>query len=235
MSVVNDPFFMNSFENSSENSSEKQCGGTVSDFYWWSVIYWIRNNITGLYYFGQTINYKRRMTDHKLAKDGCTYLCNAVRKHGWNAFRFGIVCEWRMTSRELDRQEIHYIAKFNTCHGPGYNLTKGGKGMKGFVPSARTRQKMSQRKKQYLAANPHYWNDQEKTKISDGLKRYHKRKRKSGYSNHRNGSISFYKRCRHKPYYAKIMMNAVTYYLGYHSTRELAQSAIHDFVKKVKP
>tara|TARA_B100000787_G_C16085929_1_gene246647 strand:+ start:242 stop:730 length:489 start_codon:yes stop_codon:yes gene_type:complete len=45
-----------------------------------------------------------------------------------------------MTSRELDRQEIHYIAKCNTCHGPGYNLREGGES--GGIPNRYTKRKI---------------------------------------------------------------------------------------------
>ena len=106
-------------------------------------IYLMKNTKTNKYYVGQTLShrlnrgkyrpfgYMGRFQDHiseaicNTKKKQCTYLNNAIRLHGKEAFQ----CELLTTcpKEELDKQEENYIAMYNSLYPEGYNLTVGGK------------------------------------------------------------------------------------------------------------
>lgn len=106
-------------------------------------IYLMTNTITHKYYVGQTLSHRKnrgkyrpfgymgRFQDHiseaicNTKKKQCTYLNNAIRLHGKEAFH----CELLITcpKDELDIQEEHYIKEYNSLYPNGYNLTHGGK------------------------------------------------------------------------------------------------------------
>ena len=86
-------------------------------------IYKIDNLKNGKCYIGQTINYEKRIKQHKKARDD-TALHRAIRKHGFENFIYGIV---QIVPREdLDQREIMWIAARNTWKGHGYNSNAGG-------------------------------------------------------------------------------------------------------------
>ena len=83
--------------------------------------------MTGLFYFGQTIQkFMERMIQHEKMKDNCKYLNRSIKKNGWENFSYGIIVAGYMSKAQLNKKEIFIIAKFNTCHGPGYNCKEGG-------------------------------------------------------------------------------------------------------------
>jgi len=91
-------------------------------------IYGIWSEDHGRYvYIGETTTALRiRVANHKyrafkLGSD--SKLCNAIREHGWDNFRFVILDE----APSGLRTEEFYISKFNTYH-EGYNSTPDGKG-----------------------------------------------------------------------------------------------------------
>ncbi len=105
-------------------------------------IYLIRNLVNGKGYVGKTIlPIIERFAEHKQnAKKGMDYaLARALRKHGFGNFSISKV----VTSDVLllDDLERHYIQFFGTFapSGHGYNLTKGGEGSLGWIPSEKTR------------------------------------------------------------------------------------------------
>lgn len=88
-------------------------------------IYSIRCKITGKLYIGQTKNeVAKRWRQHQCPsnlKD--THLSRAIKLYGWSQFEFKIVTE--CPQDELDKWEIHYIAKWDTFNN-GLNSTPGG-------------------------------------------------------------------------------------------------------------
>jgi hypothetical protein len=106
-------------------------------------IYLITNTTTNTYYVGQTLSHRKnhnkyrpfgfmgRFKDHlseaicNTKKKQCTYLNNAIRMYGKEAFQ----CELLMICPrvDLDNQEIYHIKKYNSLYPNGYNLTYGGK------------------------------------------------------------------------------------------------------------
>ncbi len=109
-------------------------------------IYLIENIINGKQYVGQTLSHRRnkdkyrpfgyegRFKDHiseaicNTKKKQCTYLNNAIRLYGKEAFRVSLlhICP----VDQLDQQEQHFIASYGSLYPNGYNLSKGGKTFK---------------------------------------------------------------------------------------------------------
>jgi len=145
------------------------------------IIYVMTNTITGLKYVGQTVSHRKnkgkyrpfgaigRFNDHvseavnNTKRKQCSYLNNAIRKHGKDSFAFEIL--EMCVCYDLNMREQFHIQHLNTMYPHGYNLTQGGKTTytKSFADgelqtpkkhggcvsrSAETRQKMSARAKQ---------------------------------------------------------------------------------------
>lgn len=62
---------------------------------------------------------------------GCTYLNSAIRKYGEEQFTVELIEKCKFD--EMDDREEFYIKEYNTIAPNGYNITKGGKGVKGWV------------------------------------------------------------------------------------------------------
>jgi group I intron endonuclease len=109
----------------------------------YGIIYIALNVITGKAYVGQTkqtsrrcINaeqlLQRRKKNHKSdakkrPNSCCPRFHNSIRKHGWEAFVWGIL--GTTTDQEaLDALETHFIKLIRTVHPLGYNLKDGGNG-----------------------------------------------------------------------------------------------------------
>lgn len=91
------------------------------------LIYLITNTINGKQYVGQTTRtLEDRISWHhnSMVSGQSTYLYNAMRKYGWDNFRFEILAT-ADTKAELDKLEKYYISKFDT-YKSGYNMTLGG-------------------------------------------------------------------------------------------------------------
>jgi hypothetical protein len=104
-----------------------------------SGIYCIEHMESGKMYIGKSNSINSRMRDtHKK----CTYLYNALKRHGNDAFCRYIVkyCE----PEEMVFWEKYYIKEWNTKSPNGYNLTDGGDGMLGYIPSEATRKLLSE-------------------------------------------------------------------------------------------
>jgi group I intron endonuclease len=121
-------------------------------------IYLIRNLINGKCYVGQTIgSIENRFNEHKFASKNnskCA-LHRAIRKYGEENFTINEVvnCEVLL----LNDLEKHYIKFYGTFAptGHGYNLTKGGDGNFGWIPSEETRAKMSASQKGKILSPEH--------------------------------------------------------------------------------
>ena len=105
-------------------------------------VYRLTNLVTGKTYIGKSVNFKRRMREHKRKKTN-TYLSNSIKKHGWDNFKKEILID-DVPEEDLSNLEISYIEVENTMVPHGYNLTLGGEGMSGYKPSKKTRKKISQ-------------------------------------------------------------------------------------------
>lgn len=105
----------------------------------------VTNRETNKKYIGQTVG--------KLGRRKNEHLCEAIRKRYNSYFHRAIIkygmCsfDWKILQEcdnieDLNRLEIYYIDLYNTFYD-GYNLTLGGGGMIGYIPSKETRRKMS--------------------------------------------------------------------------------------------
>lgn len=101
------------------------------------------NTVTGKVYVGQTLSHRKnhgkyrpfgyegRFRDHiseaicNTKKKQCTYLNNAIRLHGKDAFTVSLL--HTCAPAELDLAEQTYIERYNSLYPNGYNLTCGGK------------------------------------------------------------------------------------------------------------
>lgn len=112
------------------------------------VIYILTNKQNGMVYIGQTDNLKRRMQRHlaaarnKNTRNEGQPIVHAIREFGIEAFECSVLetitAETKSELRNLlDEREKFYIAEYNATE-KGYNVTLGGRGMLGFIPSAET-------------------------------------------------------------------------------------------------
>ena len=123
-------------------------------------LYKITNNINGKIYIGQTIQaVKLRFSNHCDKSSCCTYLRNAIQKHGKQNFTTETICTV-YSQQDADLLEQTLIKAYNTTNAKyGYNLAHGGKGpgimiqdtknkisakLKGRNLSEKTKQKISQ-------------------------------------------------------------------------------------------
>lgn len=113
-------------------------------------IYRIKNEITGMAYYGQAVDYEKRRKQHIAALNGgyhCNqYLLRSWVKYGENAFTFTFVESCPVD--KLDELEIKYIAEGRTLAPNGYNLTAGGDGVNGYKASPEELLRYSERSRQ---------------------------------------------------------------------------------------
>lgn len=91
------------------------------------VIYAIVNKANAKYYIGQTITTaQQRMYGHSSEmRRGIRHpLYDSLRKHGLAAFKLTILEQCELP--QLSEREIFWVAKMNSVHPGGYNLTHGG-------------------------------------------------------------------------------------------------------------
>lgn len=128
------------------------------------IIYSATNKINEKKYIGQTVgSLKRRKSDHiwaSLNKKSNIYFHRAIRKYGKNEFVWKILHRCNNINF-LNRLEIFYIGYYDTFNN-GYNLTEGGGGMLGCIPSKETLQKRSE------AAMGHIVSIETRQKIAKG-------------------------------------------------------------------
>jgi group I intron endonuclease len=107
------------------------------------VIYVITNTVNGKQYVGQTRHaIEQRWRDHVwyAQKGNLTRpLPRAINKYGIKAFTIEQIDEAE-TLEDLNKREIHHIARLKTLSPNGYNLTSGGDY---FVFSEETKKKIS--------------------------------------------------------------------------------------------
>ena len=107
-------------------------------------IYRLTNLIRNKAYIGQTDDFKRRMYEHKNCKKiDTSYVDRSIRKHGWHNFKVEIILD-DVPEEDLDNLEISYIAVENTMAPNGYNLTRGGGGIRGYKYTTEQRENCRQ-------------------------------------------------------------------------------------------
>tara|TARA_B100001093_G_scaffold514686_1_gene589296 strand:- start:348 stop:1043 length:696 start_codon:yes stop_codon:yes gene_type:complete len=114
----------------------------VEDKQRFGCVYRLTNLIRNKAYIGKTINFKKRMKQHKYSKTN-TYLSRSIKKHGWDNFKKEIIID-DVPEEDLNNLEISYIKVENTMTPHGYNLTLGGEGKSGHKASKETREKIKQ-------------------------------------------------------------------------------------------
>jgi group I intron endonuclease len=100
------------------------------------LVYLITNTSNGKRYIGQTsLTLERRWFLHQHRKS-CKALYSAINKYG--AENFTIEVLFSVSTREQAGEfEIEYIERYNTKAPNGYNLTKGGEGVKALPDNIR--------------------------------------------------------------------------------------------------
>ena len=96
------------------------------------IIYKATNLINGKFYIGQTVNLlRKRISQHKynaFVKKTKKPFYYAIRKYGWNNFKWKILDDKIDNINILNEKEVYWIKILNTLLPNGYNLTGGGKG-----------------------------------------------------------------------------------------------------------
>lgn len=116
------------------------------------IVYCFTNKMNGFRYIGKTIDEYSRMRHHRrYAGVRKTPFYNAVNKYGWESFEYSILFEISGDNKiDIDRiikdKEVELIQEYDSIN-KGYNLTKGGDGCAGVIPSPETRRKMSEVRK----------------------------------------------------------------------------------------
>lgn len=109
-------------------------------------VYLARNRGNGKGYVGKTTrSVVLRWKEHIVAaQNGDTYAISyAIRKHGARSFKVTVLEECSSPSALIDA-EIRWIAKLDTCHGPGYNMTEGGEGTVGYKHTEEAKRKIGE-------------------------------------------------------------------------------------------
>jgi len=106
-------------------------------------IYKIKNLVNGKSYIGFTTQLETRWEYHRTANDLTIH--KAIRKYGLENFEFSVL----YTSDDVDHTKNMMEGEFIREHMThasmhGYNMTFGGEGQIGWVPSQETRSRISQ-------------------------------------------------------------------------------------------
>jgi group I intron endonuclease len=113
-------------------------------------MYCIENTITGKLYIGYSTNPDKRWADHlRIAIGGkekypsYSYVHKAIAKYGDKNFIFSVFAYYNNVS-EAKEAEKYWIEEMKKQSIPLYNLTNGGDGAVGYIPTEATLKKMSE-------------------------------------------------------------------------------------------
>ena len=117
-------------------------------------IYITTNLINGKQYIGQTIRslQKRRNCHFTDIKRTNLPFHNALKKYGKENFRW---VSFECPIENLDYSEVLLIKELNTLKPNGYNLTEGGKGVRGWHHTEKTKEKLSNINKDKIFSEEH--------------------------------------------------------------------------------
>lgn len=118
---------------------------------------------SGKSYIGQTWNEKLRMWQHKSGKYSSRILSSAIKKYGFDNFKYEVIHSGITNQMELDMLEEVEIRNKNTLYPKGYNLKEGGGGRGLFTEESK--RVMSEARKKMPAMT-----EETKAKISKSLK-----------------------------------------------------------------
>lgn len=110
-------------------------------------IYCIENKVNGKKYIGMSTELNKRWSNHKSSLSNGTHindhLQNSWNKYGKENFEFKIL-EDNIKEENLADREIYWIDFYDTFEGEGYNLTKGGESLNGYIFTEEHRMKISE-------------------------------------------------------------------------------------------
>lgn len=138
-------------------------------------IYTATNILNGKMYIGQSVNPKRRFTEHKRGSKS-KILSAAIQKHGKENFEFRILC-WCPDKAYADMVETKLIEAHDTRR-VGYNICIGGEGFGSGEDHPKFGKTLSEEARQKIGAaktgalNPHYGkpnSSEQKAKIRESL------------------------------------------------------------------
>ncbi len=128
-----------------------------------SGIYLVKNRINNKIYVGQSIDIKRRITQHLKQTIAVGILHNAISRYGAENFEISILEE--CSPDQLDTQEEYWIATLNaTDRNIGYNICSKGGSRKGTTVSEESRARMR------LAMQKLARTDSWRKKVSESMK-----------------------------------------------------------------
>lgn len=115
---------------------------------------------SGKSYIGQTVKENKRKAQHKRSafnEMDAAYNApfhKAIRKYGWDSFKYEILYtiiddNEELVRDELNKREIYYIGKYNTLE-KGYNCTIGGSGHKSENSGSNKNRKLSKEHREKL-------------------------------------------------------------------------------------
>ena len=140
-------------------------------------IYKATNKVNGKIYIGFDSNWPKRIKNHKnyfnsnKSRHYNSKFHNAIRKYGWEAFEWEVICQSLDGEYLLNEMEPYFIQYYDS-YIDGYNMTLGGEGRIGYITSEETKRKMSLASKGKSKSKKHIEN------ISKGKKGVkHKKKR----------------------------------------------------------
>lgn len=116
-------------------------------------IYKVTNTINGKAYIGFDSNWPSRKSVHiceAITRQNKKYpLYRAIKKYGVDSFTWEILHQSADREHTLNTMEKKFIMEQNTHFrdGHGYNMTYGGEGAFGWVPSQETRERISKAKR----------------------------------------------------------------------------------------
>jgi group I intron endonuclease len=114
------------------------------------LIYRAVNKINGKSYVGKTEKtLDERKSDHlnKAKRDKGFAFHSAIKKYREENFVWEVVIDNINDETILNQKEEYYITLYESFGPNGYNMTKGGEGQKGWVPSGNTRLTWSEQRK----------------------------------------------------------------------------------------
>ena len=129
----------------------------------WGIVYKAVNKVTGEMYVGQTVrDLETRKREHisDSRREGFSPLCEAIREHGRESFKWNILCKCK-DRRELAEKEELYIDYYDSVKN-GYNVYPGR-----LHVTERTREKIREARKRQAPPRTGPMSEEHKRKIGE--------------------------------------------------------------------